>query len=396
MRIAYVTETYPPELNGVSLTVERTVHWLRERGHRVSLVRPRQANEKQRGAEDQTILAPGVPIPMYPALRVGLPIRSRLLRCWRRERPDLVHAATEGPLGSAAISAARALGIPVTSDFRTNFHQYGSHYALGWAEPLIRAYLRRFHNRTDLTFAPTHEVVRRLLSEGVARVAEVGRGVDTRRFSPRMRSAELRASWRVGAEAPAVLCVGRLAAEKNVQLVIRAFAPIKRQHPAARLVLVGDGPLRAQLQRANPEAVFTGSLNGDALAAAYASADIFLFPSQTETFGNVTLEALASGLIVVAYEMGAAAQHIEHEISGFLVPPESDSQFVVAAGVAAMRLKELRRMRCAARQAAVRAAWPKVLALFEAHLLDLIRSSAPDCDDQTRSRSSATPSRSAQ
>jgi glycosyltransferase involved in cell wall biosynthesis len=376
MRIAYVTETYPPELNGVSLTVERTVHWLRERGHRVSLVRPRQANERLRGAEDQTILAPGVPIPMYPDLRVGLPIRSRLLRCWRRERPDLVHAATEGPLGSAAISAARALGIPVTSDFRTNFHQYGSHYALGWAEPLIRAYLRRFHNRTDLTFAPTHEVVRQLLREGVSRVAEVGRGVDTRRFSPRMRSADLRASWKVAWDAPAVLCVGRLAAEKNVQLVVRAFATIKAQNHAARLVLVGDGPLRAEMQRANPEAIFTGALSGDALAEAYASADIFLFPSRTETFGNVTLEALASGLIVVAYDTGAAAQHIEHEVSGFLVPPDSDSQFVVAAAVAAMRFRELRKMRCAARQAAVRAAWPKVLALFEAHLLGLIGSGA--------------------
>jgi glycosyltransferase involved in cell wall biosynthesis len=394
MRIAYVTETYPPELNGVALTVERTVCWLRERGHRVSLIRPRQAHERR--AEDQTILAPGVPIPMYPALRIGLPIRSRLLRCWRRERPDLVHAATEGPLGSAAISAARELGIPVTSDFRTNFHQYGSHYALGWAEPLIRAYLRRFHNRTDLTFAPTREVVRQLLRDGVARVAEVGRGVDPHRFSPARRSAGLRASWNAAADAPVILCVGRLAAEKNVPLVLRAFAAIRGQCPAARLVLVGDGPLRRQLQREHRDVVFSGALSGDALAAAYASADIFLFPSLTETFGNVTLEALASGLVVVAYDTGAAAQHIEHEVSGFLVSPESDSQFVVAAAVAAMRLGELRTMRRSARVAAIRAAWPKVLALFEAHLLGLIRDDESRGGGQTRSRSPETPSRSAQ
>lgn len=393
MRIAYVTETYPPELNGVALTVERTVHWLRGRGHRVSLIRPRQSNERR--VEDQTILAPGLPIPMYPSLRIGLPIRSRLLRCWRRERPDLVHAATEGPLGSAAISAARTLGIPVTSDFRTNFHQYGSHYALGWAEPLIRAYLRSFHNRADLTFAPTCEVAGQLLRAGVARVVEVGRGVDAQRFSSAWRSAGLRASWNAVDGAPVVVSVGRLAKEKNTQLLLRAFAAIRDQCPASRLVLVGDGPMRRELERANPDAIFTGVLAGDALAEAYASADIFLFPSLTETFGNVTLEALASGLIVVAYDTGAAAQHIEHGVSGFLVPPDSDSQFVVAAAVAAMRFSELSAMRRSARAAARRAAWPAVLALFEAHLLGLI-DGASQADQATRSRSPAMPSRSAQ
>ena len=366
MRIAYVTETYPPELNGVALTVERTVRWLRERGHRVSVVRPRQGRES-RVAED-TMLTPGLPIPMYPGLRFGLPIRSRLRRCWQRERPDVVHAATEGPLGSAAIAVARKLGIPVTSDFRTNFHQYGAHYALGWAEPMIRAYLRRFHNRTDLTFAPTNEVVRQLARDGVQRVIEVGRGVDARRFSPTRRSTAMRKSWGVNDDAPAVLYVGRLAAEKNVQLLLRSFAAIKGQSGGARLILVGDGPLRRSLQRANPDAIFTGALSGTALATAYASADMFLFPSLTETFGNVTLEALASGLIVVAYDTGAAAQHIDHEVSGFLVPVDTDSQFVVTAAVAVMRFAERGSMRRAAREAALRAAWPAVLARFEAHL----------------------------
>jgi glycosyltransferase involved in cell wall biosynthesis len=366
MRIVYVTETYPPELNGVALTVERTVRWLRERGHRVSLVRPRQGRESR--VTEDTMLTPGLPIPMYPGLRFGLPVRSRLQRCWQRERPDVVHAATEGPLGSAAIAVARKLGIPVTSDFRTNFHQYGSHYALGWAEPLIRAYLRRFHNRTDLTFAPTNEVVRQLARDGVQRVIEVGRGVDARRFSPTRRSMAMRRSWGVNDDAPAVLYVGRLAAEKNVQLLLRSFAAIKGQNAAARLILVGDGPMRRSLQRAHPDAIFTGAQSGTALATAYASADIFLFPSLTETFGNVTLEALASGLIVVAYDTGAAAQHVDHEVSGFLVPVDTDSQFVVTAAVAAMRFAERGSMRRAAREAALCAAWPAVLARFEAHL----------------------------
>jgi glycosyltransferase involved in cell wall biosynthesis len=391
MRIAYVTETYPPELNGVALTVERTVRWLRERGHRVSLVRPRQGKECH--AAQDTILTPGLPIPMYPGLRFGLPIRSRLRRCWQRERPDVVHAATEGPLGSAAVAVARRLGIPVTSDFRTNFQKYGSHYALGWAEPVIRAYLRRFHNRTDLTFAPTNEIVRQLRRYGVARVTEVGRGVDARRFSPSRRSAEVRESWGVVDDAPAVLYVGRLAAEKNIHLLLRAFAAIKGVNAAARLILVGDGPMRKNLQRSNPDVVFTGALGDTTLAAAYASADIFLFPSLTETFGNVTLEALASGLIVVAYDTGAAAQHIEHEVNGFLVPVETDSQFVVTAAVAAMRFRERQQMRRFAREAALRAAWPTVLARFEAHLQAVIGSRSTG---YARSRSSTTPSSSAQ
>ena len=389
MRIAYVTETYPPEVNGVALTVERTVRWLRERGHPVSLIRPRQGNEPR--PDGHTVLAPGARIPMYPALRFGLPIRSRLLRDWHGRRRELVHVATEGPLGRAAVLAARALGIPVTSDFRTNFHRYGSHYGLGWAESVIQAYLRAFHNRTQLTFAPTREVAGQLLRAGIVNVAEVGRGVDTMRFSPAARSAGLRKQWNVADRAPVVLNLGRLAPEKNLRLLPRAFAAIRERCPAARLVFVGDGPLRAELQRATPDAIFTGVLTGAALSAAYASADIFLFPSMTETFGNVTLEALASGLLVVAYETGAAATHVVHDISGFLVRPDSDSQFVVAAATAALRFEGLASMRRAARAAAQSAAWPDVLSRYEAHL-ERVVAGAAQTDHALRAQSPAVPS----
>ena len=380
MHVAFVSETWPPEVNGVALTAERTVEWLRARNQRVTVIRPRQKSDGARhdSAGDATWLVPGLPLPMYRPLRFGLPAAGLLPRRWRQpgERPDVVHVATEGPLGASAVRAARNCGSAVTSDFRTNFHIYSRHYQLGWAAPLILRYLRSLHNRTDVTFAPTEAVAATLRHYGVARTAVVGRGVDVARFSPWQRSRDLRASWGVASGTPVVLHVGRLAPEKNVGLVVRAFAAIKARCPSARLVWVGDGPLRERLQRRMRDAIFTGTLRDAALAQAYASADLFLFPSLTETFGNVTLEALASGLVVVAFDSGCASVHIEHGASGWLAPPGDEHWFIDAAADAAARLHELEPMRRRAVQSARRADWNTVLTRFEAILQRLISASA--------------------
>ena len=377
MHVAFVTETWPPEVNGVALTAERTVDWLRARNHRVTVVRPRQKADRD-GADASTWLAPGLPIPMYKPLRFGLPSAGPLQRRWQQagERPDVVHVATEGPLGASAVRAARACGSVVTSDFRTNFHIYSSHYRLGWAAPLILRYLRALHNRTDVTFVPTEAVATTLRRYGFERTAVVGRGVDVERFSPWQRSRELRTRWGAAGVTPVVLHVGRLAAEKNVGLVVRAFAAIKARCPTARLVWVGDGPLRARLQRRMRDAVFTGTLRDAELAQAYASADLFLFPSLTETFGNVTLEALASGLVVVAFDSGCASVHIQHGASGWLAPPGDEQWFIDTAVDAAARLRDLEPMRRRAVQAARRADWNTVLARFEAILQRAVQSPA--------------------
>jgi glycosyltransferase involved in cell wall biosynthesis len=367
---AYVTETWPPEVNGVALTAQRTVEYLRAHDHRVTVIRPRQAREHE--ADDHTWLVPGLPLPMYRPLRFGLPMAGALRRRWDvagAARPDVVHVATEGPLGASAIRAARQSGIPVTSDFRTNFHIYSRHYRLGWAAPLILRYLRRLHNRTALTCVPTEAMAATLARYGFERTAVVGRGVDVDRFSPCHRSATQRESWGAISATPVALHVGRLAAEKNVALVVRAFAAIKQRCPDAVLVWVGDGPLRARLQRRVRGAVFAGTLRDAALAQAYASADLFLFPSLTETFGNVTLEALASGLVVVAFDAGSAAVHIEHGSNGWLVPPGDEHWFVDAAADAAALLHALRPMRHRAVLAARRATWNTVLTRFESLLL---------------------------
>ncbi len=328
LRIAVVTETYPPEINGVALTLQRVVLGLRERGHDVQLVRPRQGGDVRPDSKDGDVLLRGMAIPRYPHLQLGLPSRRQLQPLWTLQRPDLVHIATEGPLGWSALRVARKLRIPVTSDFRTNFHAYSSHYGMGWLSKPIMAYLRRFHNQTLTTMVPTRGLADRLAAEGFERLQVVARGVDTTLFDPALRSEELRARWGVQPDTPVLLCVGRLAKEKNLPLLIRAYAQARLLRPDLKLVLVGDGPQRAELQALAPDALFTGALDRAALAQHYASADIFGFPSQTETFGNVVLEAMASGLAVLAYDYAAASENITHGGNGLLVAMDDEESFV--------------------------------------------------------------------
>lgn len=373
MRIAYVTETYPPELNGVAATVAITVDHLRCHGWEVDLVRPRQPQEDRLDTPAE-LRTRGLPLPMYPDLRLGLARAEQLVQRWRRQRPAIVHVATEGPLGAAAIGAARRLGLPATADFRTNFHAYSRHYGLAWAEGLVLAYLRRFHNRADLSFVPTAALKAQLEREGFRRIEVVGRGVDHRRFSPARRSAALRAGWGVHGDEPVVLYVGRLAAEKNVRLVFDAFRQIAPRVHGARLVVVGDGPLRKVLHDEFPEALFTGPLHGAELAQAYASADVFLFPSLTDTFGNVLTEALASGLLVVAYDCAAAAAHVADGRSGLLAAPGDAAGFIARSIDAAERLQTLAPLRQAARATAEALGWDSIVRGFEGHLLRVLRS----------------------
>jgi glycosyltransferase involved in cell wall biosynthesis len=368
VRIAYVTETYPPEINGVALTVERAVHYLRGRGHSVELIRPRQRGEAAREDGEEWRTA-GLPIPMYPDLRMGLAAAGRLKRRFDATRPQVVHVATQGPLGRAAVFAARALGVPVTSDFRTNFHWYSRYYGFGRLERVICGYLRNFHNRADCTFVPARALTRTLGAQGFERLELLGRGVDAARFTPQARSEELRRAWGAALpQQPVALYVGRLAPEKNVALALHAFAALQCRLPAARMVVVGDGPLRKRLEAEFPQALFVGTQRGEALAAHYASADLFLFPSQSETFGNVTLEALASGLVVVAFDTAAAGEHIRDGHNGVLARGEDAGAFIDAADRAAALAPQWPRLRQRAREEALAAHWDVVLRRFDHRL----------------------------
>ena len=370
MRIAYVTETYPPELNGVSLTVERTVRFLRAQGHLVELIRPRQPGEARLDADDEMRTA-GCAIPVYRELRFGVARAATLVRRFERTRPEIVHLATPGPLAWAALAAARSLGIVTTSDFRTNFHQYSRYYRIAFLGRPVLGLLRRFHNLTQRTFVPTRGGAAELLAAGFHNLAVVGRGVDSEGFAPSLRSDVLRARWNAGA-APVLLMVGRVAAEKNVELGLRAFERARALRPGTQMIVVGDGPARAALQKAHPEAQFVGVKRGAELAAHYASADVFLFPSLSDTFGNVVMEALASGLPVVAFDTAAPAEHVVDAVSGRLVAPGDEDAYIAAVAETAAADTDLAPMRAAAILAARRASWPDILARFESRLADTL------------------------
>jgi glycosyltransferase involved in cell wall biosynthesis len=369
MHVAVVTDTYPPELNGVSLTVRRAVDHLRERDHTVDVIRPRQPADRVSRDCDEDVLMSGMALPVYPGVQFGFPAARRLKALWEERRPDVVHIATEGPLGWSALKAAAALRISVTTDYRTHFQRYSGHYGVGWLARPIEAYLRTFHNRAHVTFVSTTALQRDLVSRGYRNVARVGRGIDAELFNPGRRKALLRSQWGLQDNELAVIYVGRIAPEKNLDLAVRAFDRIRATLPSARMVWVGDGPARRRLQRLNPSHVFTGVQRGEDLANHYASGDLFLFPSLTETFGNVTLEALASGLAVVAFAEGAAAQHGVDGVSARLVESGAEERFIEAAVEVASNEGLRVRLGTQARLAVEGLAWPVVLSAFERHLL---------------------------
>jgi len=382
LHVALVTETYPPEINGVANTLAQLAGGLERRGHRVSLVRPRQPADRQVSrsigiqpnvqSQPAEFLVGGLPLPGYPGLRFGLPALGRLQRRWQDARPDAVYIATEGPLGHAALSVARRQGIPTVTGFHTQFQQYCSHYGAGLLMRPIITLLRRFHNRSGITLVPTQALQEDLSAAGFANLRVLSRGVDTERFSPRYRSAALRASWGCGDATLVALYVGRIAAEKHIDLAIEAFARIQRVEPNSRCVLVGDGPELAHLRHQHSHHVYTGAQVGQALAEHYASADLFVFPSLTETFGNVLTEALASGIAPLAFDYAAAHEHLQDGRNGYSVPMADRIAFLRRAEEAASNRERLRALGQAARQTAESLSWDRVIRDLEEHLFTLI------------------------
>ena len=377
LRIAVVSETYPPEVNGVAVTLSKVVDGLRSANHAVQLIRLRQGGTDAASQDDmyagyQEVLMRGFPIPNYPDLRMGMPSKSTLIKLWQLKRPDIVHIATEGPLGWSALRAAMYLKLPVSTDYRTNFQSYSTHYGVGFLYKPIMAYLKKFHNLAGVTMVPTEALRASLASVGFQRLKVVSRGVDTVAYDPAHRCQALREQWGLGPQDLAVLCVGRLAKEKNLDLLLRAFEAIQVRQPHARLVLVGHGPMLQELKLKCPGAIFTGQLRGHTLAEHYASADLFLMPSLTETFGNVTTEAMASGLPVVAFNYAAAAELIESGVNGRLVAMRDAEDFVFAASEVAAQPVLLKSMAAAARQTALGLDWACIVEKFENELLEVI------------------------
>ncbi len=330
LRVAVVTETWPPEINGVAVTLSKLIHHLGTRQHTIQLIRPRQDKYDQGVANEgwSELLLKGLPIPKYPQLKLGLPSKKALLQAWSTHRPDLVHIATEGPLGWSALQAAKILRLPVTSDFRTNFHSYCQHYGVGWLTKPIVAYLRKFHNRTEFTMVPTQSMKHQLEAHGFKNLKVVARGVDTQLFHPNKRSELMRESWGATDNTTVLLSVGRLAAEKNLNLTIETYQALKAAGRDVKMVFAGDGPMRSITAAKCPDAFFMGMCSHEQLAILYASADILLFPSLTETFGNVTLEAMASATPVLAFDCAAASDFVTNHHNGWLIDSTQPQAYI--------------------------------------------------------------------
>ena len=392
LNLVLVTETYSPEINGVAMTLGHLAYGLAGRGHHVTVIRPRQRAEKGGpalhvdGSVTQHLL-PGLPIPGYPLLRFGLPAGGRLRRLWRSSRPDLVHIATEGPLGWSALNAARSLGLPVTSGFHTNFHHYTRDYRFEWLFALTAKWLRHFHNRTLRTFAPTRELCAELAADGYRNLRVLSRGVDTGLFTAARRDSAQRLAWGATATDPVVLHAGRLAREKNYALIIRAFDAMRAANPRCRFVVVGDGPLRAELAAKLPYARFTGFVDRATLAAHYASGDIYLHASVTETYGNVAAEALASGLAFSGYDYAAAHELVRPEENGLLVPLGDEPAFIAAAVRLATEPALVARLRGQAAATVLARSWANVVTQFSADLAEV----ASECGGGTISPANLVP-----
>lgn len=331
MRLALFSDTYPDDVNGVARTLGILVAHATARGHRVALVTPRVSGAGCVHAAAHRQL-PGVPVPMYPELQLARGLDREGKRILQEFGPDLVHVATESSVGLSGRRWALRRGLPLVTSFHTNFPMYLHDYRMGWLEPVVWRYLRWFHGPSLLTFCPSRDTLEDLRGHGFhGRLRIWGRGVDTEHFGPHRRRDEVREAMAPGAQR-ILVCVGRLAAEKRVEVVLDAFPRIREATgPGTALVFVGDGPAGPRLRKRAGEGVhFTGFLRGVELAEAYAAADLFVFASDTETFGNVVLEAIASGLPVVVADRGGVRESAIPGRTGVRVAPNDAAAFARA------------------------------------------------------------------
>lgn len=323
MRIALFSETFLPQRNGVALLLDRLIRHLIAQGHEVLVAapvswRPRGEAPPLPGA--RVLRVPGVPFPRYPDLTLALPLSPQVVREVAAFRPDVIHLVTEYSLGVTGLQAGVALGVPVVASFHTNIPRYLPYYGFAWAGELCWRYLRWFHNQASATFCPSETIRRELIERGFRDVRVWPRGVDTARFAPVSRT---RSAGGDGAGALRLLYVGRLTPEKDLPVLFGAYERVRAGGGRPlHLTLVGDGAYSGVMRaRAPRDVTFAGYLEGQALSDAYAAADVFVFPSRSETLGNVVLEAFASGLPVVGVRDGGTIENVRDGVNGILCAP---------------------------------------------------------------------------
>ncbi len=363
MRIALFSEVYRPMVSGVSLVLQRLVAALEQRGHVVRVYAPQYPLEGTSPDPASVFRVPSRRLFLYPDVRWGFPAWPAIRDDFAAFRPDVVHVATEFAMGATGVRLAREFELPVVASAHTDYERYASRYHLEWLLPAGWRYLRWFYGHATRVLCPSRPYERHLHLRGVRHTAIWSRGVDTVQFGPRHRDEAVRASLGIAPGQPMVLYVGRLAAEKNLDLLLEAWRQLGVREDGARLVLVGAGPLEAELRNDTPPGVvIAGVRTGSALAACYASADCFAFPSSTETFGNVLLEAMASGLPSLAVRAGGVLDFAEHDRNAWLVEP--DDADAIAEGLRVLLDDSARRSRLMAGGVATAASrdWPTIFA----------------------------------
>lgn len=373
-RVLYCTDTYPPQVNGVSVVTALSVAGLRARGWECAVVAPRYPNVMPHGpaireAEAGLVEIPSVAFPPYPDIRMAAPSYARISRLVRSFKPDIVHSATEFMIGRLGQIAAKRAGVVRLSSYHTDFSRYTEAYGMPWLRPTVSGYIARFHRRSARVFTPSGPARDDLNVLGVSSVEVWGRGVDINAFAPDKRSQPLRSAYGID-ESVVFLHVGRLAAEKGVDKIVKAFLRARELLPtgAARLIIAGAGPEETALRTlAGPDVLFLGVLDRQrSLPRLYASADAFLFSSLTETLGLVVLEAMASGLPVIATPAGGVADHLRDGQNGIAVGANDTD--AMATAIVALTRDALRRNELArgARQTALALDWEEELDRLDA------------------------------
>ncbi len=358
MKIAFFTETFLPKVDGIVTRLTKTIEYLVKNGDEVIVFCPEGSPSEYKGARIIGVAA--MPLPLYPELKLGLP-GPAVSDAIENFKPDLIHVVNPAVLGLGGIWLAKTNNIPLIASYHTHLPKYLEHYGMGMLEPLLWELLKAAHNQALLNLCTSNAMVNELESKGIQRTALWQRGVDTENFKPEFRNNDMRKKLlgKFPDTGSLLIYVGRLSAEKQIERI----KPVLEQIPDASLALVGDGPYRNQLEKIfeNTKTNFIGYLAGDELASAYASGDIFLFPSSTETLGLVLLEAMAAGCPVIGANKGGIPDIINDGINGCLYNPEEDDQgenSLIGATKRILQNKDKKdKMRLAAREEAEKWDW---------------------------------------
>ncbi len=353
MRIALFTETFLPKVDGIVTRLSHTVDHLQRLGNQVLVISPDGGLTEYKGAKIHGI--PGFPLPLYPELKLALP-RPSMRQVLETFQPDLIHLVNPAVLGLGGLYYAKSLDVPLVASYHTHLPKYLEHYGLGMLEGVLWELLKVVHNQAQVNLCTSTAMQEALTSHGIERVAVWQKGVDTELFQPSLGTLEMRSHLTQGhPESPLLLYVGRLSAEKEIDRI----KPVLQSIPGARLALVGDGPYRQELEKhfADTPTFFVGYMTGQTLAAAFASADAFVFPSRTETLGLVLLEAMAAGCPVIAANAGGIPDIVSDGVNGYLFDPQEEGGAIAATQRLLSHAAERETLRQNARIEAERWGW---------------------------------------